>query len=202
MKPIFDIRIVRSPLAPYYEDELLDPADYYPDDYLRAVRDKGFNGVWLHAVLRDLVRTRVFPDLDTPGKRKRRQHKLQCLIDRAARFDVGVYLYLCEPRGLLVDSEFFQKRPETMGTVGISPMDDWMEKGTRADRRYGALCTSVSSVREFLEEGSRRLFAEYRGLAGAFLITASEHLTHCRSHEGWEATASARGAVPRARRRM
>ncbi|OPZ23839.1 MAG: hypothetical protein BWZ02_03070 [Lentisphaerae bacterium ADurb.BinA184] len=189
MRPIFDIRIVRSPDAPYYEDELLAGQDYYPDPYLAAVHDKGFNGIWLHALLRDLVRTDVFPDMDEAATRRRRQDKLKRLIERAARRHVGVYLYLCEPRGFRCDHAFFQRHPETRGTLGVSPMDDWMISPTQPPGEYGALCTSVPAVREFLEEAAGRLFTECRGLAGAFLITASEHLTHCRSHEGWGTSA-------------
>src|SRR2546425_704080 len=52
--------------------------------------------------------------------------------------------------------------------------DDWLQT-------Y-AMCLSTEPVQRYLREGIRDLFSAVPELAGAFVITASEHHTHCWSH--------------------
>jgi hypothetical protein len=65
--------------------------------------------VWLHAVLRDLVRTDVFGEIGTGLDARMR--RLNWLIAEAARHGLTVYLYLNEPRGM--PAGFFSKHPES-----------------------------------------------------------------------------------------
>lgn len=198
--PAFETRILRAYHAPFYENELDSREDFYTDDYLARLAHESFNGIWLHQRLRDLVVTRTLPndgaDIEPPrplpfGMRRRfssttprqRMERLNTLIARARRWDIGVYLYLNEPRALPCDSTFFKKHPHVAGH-----RETWNEMEGSPDQAYYAMCTSSPEVLAFLEEGAAELFRQARELAGVFLITQSEHLTHC-----WSRTYHTRG---------
>jgi len=86
------------------------------------------------------------------------------LIKRAAKYNIGVYLYLNEPRAMT--QEFFEKYPELKG----EPEYDTF-----------AMCTSRPEVRDYLYNAVKQLFTEACGLAGFITITMSENLTNCYS---------------------
>ena len=163
--------IFRSPLGDYC-NELADPAGCYGEEVLSRIQQDGFNAVWLRVVLRDMVQTTVFPEL---SPRPDAIEALRDIVARCGRNGLGVFVYLNEPLGFPEDDEFWMSRPKLRGQRDISFDDGW--------DRANALCTSQPETLRFLEEGSRLLFQEVSGLAGAILISASEHLTHCYSHE-------------------
>lgn len=173
MKPTFAFnpRIIRSPWADFYGPELETALEAYPDDYLREIAAEGFNGIWLHARLREVVASRLFG-----GAADTKRTFLKRLVEKAGRHGVKVFLYLNEPRGLRAEDPFWRKHPEVKGqpttVTGCGPYDGV----------YHALCSSTPAVREFLEESTYRLFKRTPGLGGVFCITASEHHTHCYSH--------------------
>jgi len=169
---VFPVRIWRHPLASYYAGDLANSADY-TDAFFHNLRANGFNAVWLHVVLRDMV---AFREKSTP-RQQTNVRRLQSIVNRAARHDVGVYLYLCEPRAFEQDHPFWQRFPDARGAPGSSPMDDYAQPTF-------AICTSTQVGRAYVYENARELFRRVPGIAGAFLITASEHHTHCYSHEG------------------
>ncbi len=158
------LRLVYSYLA-VYGDPLSNPAlDPYPDGFLQRLSAVGVNGVWLHAVLRDLAPGgAAFPEFGRDHER--RLANLRVLVQRAKQCGVGVYLYMNEPRAM--PPSFFENRPE-MGGV--------REEGFRA------LCTSHPAVREWMTESLSYLFRGVPDLAGVYAITASENLTNCASH--------------------
>ncbi|MBT9138795.1 MAG: hypothetical protein DDT31_01371 [Syntrophomonadaceae bacterium] len=170
-KFVFNPRIIRSPWADYYGAEVETALQAYPDNYLREIAAEGYNGIWLHIILRETVSSALFP-----GAKRVGAAVLNRLVARAGKFKVKVYLYLCEPRGLRSDSPFWKKHPELRG----QPCE--FRNIGRDSGEYFALCSSTPQVKEFLEESSFRLFKEVPGLGGVFLITASEHHTHCYSH--------------------
>jgi len=163
--------IFRSPLGDYC-DELAEPGRSYSDAVLSRIREDGFNAVWLRVVLRDCVATSVLPDLLPDPTALAR---LAEIVERCCRNELGVFVYLNEPLGFPEDHEFWQARPTLRGQIDQSFDDGW--------DRANALCTSQRETRQFLEEATHRLFQAVPDLAGAILITASEHLTHCYSHE-------------------
>lgn len=160
------LRIVHSYVA-IFGDPLLNPAlDPYPDGFLARLAAAGINGVWLHAVLRDLAPGgEAFPEFGE-GHAERLEN-LRALVARAARFGVEIFLYINEPRGM--PAAFFAKRPEIAGVTS---------------GELTAMCTSQPAVRQWLGDALAHVFREVPGLGGVYTITASENLTNCASHYG------------------
>ena len=139
----------------------------YPDGQLQSLAEQGVTGVWLHVVLRDLASGgEAFPEFGV-GHEKRLS-VLRDLVDRAARYGIGVYLYMNEPRGM--PAEFFAKHPDRKEMQGVG-------EGQRC-----AMCTSNPVVRQWMEDSLAYVFKNVPGLGGVFTITASENLTSCASH--------------------
>ncbi len=165
-------RIFRSPDTDYYSNEILTADGTHPDSYFAELAANGFNAVWLHARLRDITRTEVFPELGFEAASY--QDKLNRLCRRAAAHGVRVFLYFTEPLAFPKEDPFWSAHPEVRGEPGTSGMDNWKETF--------ALCSSHPSVRDFLREGMANLFKACPALGGVLLITRSEHHSHCYSH--------------------
>ena len=166
-KTTVPLRIAYSYLA-VYGDPLMNPKlDPYPDGLLERCAAVGINGVWLHAVLRELAPGgSAFPEFGAGSEA--RLANLRLLVKRAARHGIGVYLYLNEPRAM--PQAFFKTRPELAGV--------------REDD-YRAMCTSQRAVRDWMSNALAYVFSNVPGLAGVETITASENLTNCASHGKW-----------------
>lgn len=153
-------RIIRSPIAPYRwlsGWELDDDNDYYPEEYLRRLAHFGINGLWIPGLLRQLVASKVIPELGPPTHRL---DKLNRIIEKAARFGVRIYLFCIEPRALPPDHAASLARPDLLG-------------------HKGALCTSAPAVRDYIREAMRCLFTESPDLAGVINIFCGERPTNC-----------------------
>ncbi len=152
-----------------YGDPLFDPAlNPYPDGLLESLAKKGVNGIWLQGILYHLHPWRLGPEL-CAGYEKRVDN-LNKLIQRAAKFGMGVYLYINEPRGPSLS--FYERHPELR--------KDFL--GIEYPERDGTtMCTSKVTVRDYLENGMTWLFKNTPGLAGVFTITMSENPTNCYS---------------------
>jgi len=161
------LRFVYSYVA-VYGDPLMNPdLDPYPDGLLDRLSRVGVNGVWLHALLRDLAPGgAAFPEFGQDHER--RLANLKALVDRAGRFGIRVYLYFNEPRAM--PHSFFEKRPEVVGVH---------------EAELSALCTSSPVVRQWMADALAYVFREVPGLGGIYAITASENLTNCAAHGGW-----------------
>jgi len=161
------LRFVYSYLA-VYGDPLSNPQlDPYPDGFLERLSAVGVNGVWLHVVLRDLAPGgTAFPEFGSDHER--RLANLRALVARAKKHNIGVYLYMNEPRAM--PASFFKNRPE-MG--GVREGD------------FTALCTSHPAVRQWMREALTHVFRQVPDLGGVYAITASENLTNCASHGDW-----------------
>jgi len=165
------LRLVYSYLA-MYGDPLSNPKlNPYPDGFLQRLSSVGVNGVWLHAVLRDLAPGgTAFPEFG--DDHERRLANLRALVQRAGKYGIRVYLYMNEPRAMPV--AFFDKRPEVGGVHD-------------AQGEYRALCTSHPAVRQWMGGALAHVFRKVPGLGGVYSITASENLTSCASLGGWKA---------------
>ena len=163
------IRIIYSYFA-VYGDPLSNPElDPYPDGLLERLSALGINGVWLHAVLRDLAPGgTAFPEFGA-GHEKRLAN-LRPLVERAKKYGIGVYLYINEPRAM--PAAFFESngRAEMAG----------VQEGT-----FSALCTSHPAVRQWMGDSLAYVFRQVPDLAGVFTVTGSEALTNCASHGAW-----------------
>jgi len=162
------LRYIYSYLAVYGDPLLNSKLDPFPDGLLQRCAAVGVNGVWLHAVLRDLAPGgKTFPEFGTNSPV--RLENLRTLVRRAAKYGIGVYLYLNEPRAM--PESFFKTRPDLAGVH---------------EEQHAALCTSQPEVREWMSDALAHVFSNVPGLAGVFTITASENLTSCASHGRWK----------------
>ncbi|MCM8761781.1 MAG: hypothetical protein NC929_00475 [Candidatus Omnitrophica bacterium] len=173
-REIFSIRIIRSPYGDFYGREIEDSVKNHPDWYLEEIAREGFNAVWLHCILRDIVSSNVFPEF---GKKEPEQiPALNNMVEKAEKYRLKVFLYFCEPRGFREQDPFWKNNPDVKGQSlefhGIPPFSG----------RYYALCSSTKKVKDYLYQSSYKLFRKVPGLGGIFMITASEFHTHCYSH--------------------
>jgi len=160
-----DLKFIYSYFALYGDpliDETLDP---FPDKLLEEYAKYGVNGVWMQGVLYQLVPYPFAPEMSQGWEI--RQKNLKKLVDRAAKYGIGIYLYFNEPRWM--PNEVFEKFPQIKGR-------------TLEDKGMACLCTSTPEVKDYLENGAYQLFSAVEGLAGFFTITRSENPTNCYSH--------------------
>lgn len=171
-------RIFRVHGTNYYHDEAMESPVTHSDERLAAVAHMGYDGVWIHVELRELAPTSLFgPYVHDTGKRIA---ALRVAAQRARKHGLGIWLYLNEPRGYPQSHPFWKEHPELAGQPGKDTAIAWV-RGDEWLHTY-AMCLSTEPVRCFLREAMRELFAAVPELAGAFVITASEHHTHCWSH--------------------
>ena len=142
------LRFVYSYLA-VYGDPLSNPdLNPYPDGLLQRLSAVGVNGVWLHAVLRDLAPGgTAFPEFG--AGHEQRLASLRALVERAKKYGIGVYLYMNEPRAMPV--AFFKNRSEMAGVPDIR----------ETQGQYKALCTSHPAVRQWMGDALATCFAKY-----------------------------------------
>jgi hypothetical protein len=161
------LRLVYSYVA-VYGDPLFNPQlNPYPDGLLERLSAVGINGVWLHALLRDMAPGgTTFPEFG--AGHEQRLANLRVLVERAKKYGISVYLYMNEPRAM--PASFFKDRPE-MGGV--------------REGEFMALCTSHPAVRQWMGEALAYVFRQVPELGGVYTITASENLTNCASHGDW-----------------
>lgn len=157
-------------------DETMTAAAAYTDAELERIAAAGFNAIWVHGLLRNLVTTSVFPEF---GRRAdAHQAAMNTLVERAARHGVKVFIYMQPPRAVAATDAFWEKHGDIGGSV-----EKWREPQTGfIDMR--SLCTSTGKVRAFLRESSESLTRGIPGLGGLILITASEYPSHCWARRG------------------
>ena len=162
------MRFVYSYLA-VYGDPLVNPElDPYPDGFLQRLSAVGVNGVWLHAVLRDLAPGgTAFPEFgDDHEKRlaslastgrtgQEIRHRRLSLHERAAGDAERVFQCIA------------RRWPAS------------------AKDEFTAMCTSHPAVRRWMADALAYVFQQVPDLGGIYAITASENLTNCASHGNW-----------------
>lgn len=159
------LRTVYSYFA-LYGDPLSSPElDPFPEALLAEYAKMGVKGVWMQGLLYQLAEFPFAPELS--AGRAERLAALNAMVERAARYGIGVYLYLNEPRAM--NDAVFQRYPHLRGT---------------REGDFWAMCTSQPEVKAYLHDAMRQLFDAVPGLAGFFTITMSENLTNCYSRTG------------------
>lgn len=162
----FDLKIA----FPYFSDfgePLLDKElGSYPEEMFRQLAEVGVNGIWLHVVLRTLVKP---DDKGFPGDENaaHRIEGLNRLVQRAAKYGVKIYLYMNEPRSM--EPEWFASTPQRK------------EYGGAIVKGMQAFCSSNPEVLNWLTRSLHSVFSQVKGLGGIFTITASENYTVCAS---------------------
>lgn len=159
----FSPRFCSSYFALYGDPLLFPEYDGYPEGYLARLAQTGVNGIWLQGILYKLA---PFPwDPTLSADYETRLDNLRKLTARAGKHGIKVYLYLNEPRSMLLP--FFEGREALKGVV----------EGDRA-----AMCTSSPEVQAYLRDAVSCICKAVPDLGGFFTITASENLSNCWSH--------------------
>src|SRR5262245_3624361 len=116
-------RIFRVYGTDYYADEAMDAPSTHTDARLADVSRMGYDGVWIHAELRELAPTSLFRahvhDAD------KRITALREAARRARNHGLGLWLYLNEPRGYPQSHPFWKKHPELAGQPGKDSAIAW-----------------------------------------------------------------------------
>lgn len=180
------IKIWRSPYSEFgkfseypndLHDETVNAIDVYDDETLAGIAANGFNGIWVHGLLRNMVKSDEFPEF---GKNSEvHLNNLRQLIARAAQYGIKVYIYMQPPRAIpAVNKEFWNNHPEVAGHV------EYLQNDSGTPVAMPALCTSTAPVKNFLRNSSARLAESLPGLGGVIMITASEYPSHCVARTG------------------
>src|SRR5205085_7780362 len=85
--------------------DLVNP---FPEGYLAELIHQDAEGVWVYALLQDLVPSPVFEGMGAGSEA--RLKRLRGLVDRATKFGLKIYIYLNEPRAQPLS--FFQNYPD------------------------------------------------------------------------------------------
>lgn len=167
-KPHIRSRITRcffSPInrPPKNEDELNNDIDYYPEEYLNRLMHDGSNGVWIYTRFSDLLPSTYLVENGT-GYEKRIA-KLCRVVEKCARYGIGVYVFAIEPAALT--EEQAKKYPQAAGAT------IW---GTGS-----AFCMNTDFGKGFCREAGRTLLELVPDLRGFISITNGERSTSCSS---------------------
>lgn len=160
------------------DDELSD----YPIEYLERLKGVGIKGIWISDTLRNLAEFPFDPSLSPDYKI--RVANLKKLTERCAKMDIGVYLYINEPRSL--PDDFFVKYPDL--------------RGQKTDEGTYCLCTSNKTVLDYIYNAIKSLSESVPLLKGIMTITMSENPTHCYSRR-WGETEKLHTECPRCSKR-
>jgi hypothetical protein len=169
MTKIFEDRVFRCGQSNYAEDEILSVNKTHTDSNLRAIADSGFNGIWLRLKLRNVVPGKLFQGYYRDSNKYLKE--LDKLCHRANRFGLKVWPYLTEPLGMKASHPFWKANPGLAGHV----------TQIYSEEPQAALCSSTQAVQDYLCDGFSSLFKKLP-LAGAILITSSEHISNCWAH--------------------
>jgi hypothetical protein len=127
------LRIWRSWKSDFYGDETLEAETVYTTAELAAIREHGFNAIWIRGILRDLVGSRVFPELGV-GKEKRLS-SMRVVMQRARAEGLRVMLYVQPPMGFHPDDPFWKAHPEVQGAYFDYPHHPAYALCTSTDRK-------------------------------------------------------------------
>lgn len=160
----FSLRFVHS-YAATCGDLLMniEERDPVPENLLKEYAAQGINGIWFHVILYLLHPVKGSEEF-SKGYETRLQN-LARIVERCKKYGIGIYLYLNEPRGMT--EAFYEKNPGWRGVLS-----------NPANHQY-ANCTSKGEVLPWMEEAMYAIFKQVPDIAGSFLITMSENVTHC-----------------------
>jgi hypothetical protein len=177
------IRIWRSPYSPFgqrtrieidSEAETVIAEQAYTDEELAGIAGEGFNAIWVHGLLHQLVNSPILPELGQNSELH--LTAMRKLIVRAATHGLKVFIYMQPPRALPTDHPFWNTHPEVGGhTEERLPSDD----STPGTIDFRCFCTSQPIVKQYLRDASERLASSLPDLGGIIMITASEYSSHC-----------------------
>ena len=165
-------RIWRNPEMDFSGDEPLQVPEVYTTQYLREIVGHGFNAVWVRGRLRELVGSRVFPELNVP-RHTERLTNLAALVKRCRAEGVAVYIYFNELLAIPKDDPFWDNHEDMRGVS---------HQHVEHTRPMSSLCTSHPKTMSYFRDAVEQVMQGIPGLGGVILITTSEYHTHCWSH--------------------
>ncbi len=179
------LRLWRSPSSTFghfseienpRQEETVTALSAYSDEELARIAAAGFNGIWIHGDLSNVVNTEVFPMLGQNAELH--QQCLNELVRRAGNHGIQVMMYCQPPRALPLGHNIWEAHPELRGQV-----EDFMDNNGQLIQLQ-SLCTSAQQVKIFLLQAAARLAAGVPDLGGIIMITASEYPAHCWARRG------------------
>ncbi len=159
-----------------WQEETVTALEAYSDAELARIAAAGFNAVWVHGNLNQVVRTEVFPELGPDAELH--QQRMNALVERAGKYGIRVFLFCQPPRAIPREDDFWRHHPDVAGQAETIADD-----GNR-DVELLSLCTSTEAVKQYLYQAAAELARQVPGLGGLILITASEYPAHCWSRRG------------------
>jgi len=159
-------------------DETMTAEAAYTNAELEKIGRAGFNAVWVHGLLRNLVKSSVFPEFGS--RAEQHQKAMNTLVKRAAAHGLKVFIYMQPPRAVAAEDAFWSDHAPEGGSL------DKLYEPDAGFIDMKSLCTSTDKVRFFLRESSESLMRAIPGLGGLILITASEYPSHCWTKLGRE----------------
>lgn len=165
-KSSFGLRLAYSYFAVYGDPLVNEDLDPYPEGLLAELAENGINAVWLQGILYTLVPW-LGENKYSKGHEARIKN-LNKLVEKAAKYGIGIYLYLNEPRAM--PKEFFEGNPQ------------WRKGSSEPDTGDACICTLQPGFLGKFKNAIKELYTKVPALAGAFTITRSENMTHCHSH--------------------
>ena len=149
-------RLWRSPRSNFwYSDEVLEAVNNYDEAELKRIGDMGFDSIWLRGQMYGLMNSSILPELNEP-QASARIDSLRAVIDRAAKFDMQVYLFFNEPVAPHVDHPIWQKRPELAGA-------SWGDPSIDNGKHRRSLCTSHPLMRQFMVQATQDVLGKLPG---------------------------------------
>ena len=144
------------------EAQELDPV---PENLLAQYQSMGIKGVWIHAILYLLCPIPGAEEFSTNWQL--RLDNLKKIVEKCAKYDIKVYLYVNEPRCL--PKKFYDLKPHWKG-IPAATFDS-----------YNICTTATKEPLEWLENAVNAVFTYVPSLGGLLTITASENPTTCHS---------------------
>ena len=165
-------RISRCPTAPikrppHNRDELLEPIEYYTDEFLSQISGEGVNGLWIPIQFRELAKTPFVPE---DPLAQRRVERLRSIVSHCAEYGVKIWLFAIEPRSMADDDPVLRAHPDCAGPRS------W--DGRRVS------CLSSPATTNYLALSAQSIFSRVPGLGGLICITSGERPTTCFSLVG------------------
>ncbi len=162
---------VWSATASDLNDETVTAEKIYTDEELKKIAASGFNAIWIHGQLHNFIPSKYFSEF-APNSAIH-QTALHTLIERAAKYNIKVYIYMQPPRAIAADAEFLEKYKDCIGFTDTAVGDDGKQI------TYSTLCTSVKYVRDYIQDSFATLAETFPDLGGIIIISASEYPAHC-----------------------
>jgi hypothetical protein len=161
------------------KDETILAEKLYTDEILDEISEAGFNAVWVHGILRHIVRADPFPELGMNSLFH--LESLRRLTERAGKHELKVFIHMQPPRAVPVSfKDFWKNHPDVGGQEDMQEIfsDNWANARKIPVR---SLCTSTIPVKRWIANAMAKLVEEVPLLGGVTVITASEFHSHCYS---------------------